>query len=259
MGDLDGKVLVVTGATQGLGEAAARAATAAGAVGLIICGRNRQRGEQVAADLNAIGTECRFVSCELADPAQCRHVISACDETFGRIDGLVNAAGATDRGGILDISVEVWDRLFAVNVRAPFVLIQEAAKLMKRDGRTGSIVNIITMSSHGGQPFLTGYSASKGALVTLTKNVAHSLRADRIRVNALNIGWADTPNEHKVQIEAMGADEDWLREAEASQPFGQLIKPQEVADFVVFLLCSRSGVMTGSVIDYDQMVMGAYD
>ncbi|MDJ0894511.1 MAG: SDR family oxidoreductase [Alphaproteobacteria bacterium] len=259
MGDLDGKVLVVTGATQGIGEAAARAAAAAGAAGIVVCGRNQERGEKVAADLSAIGTECRFVACELADPEQCRHVISACDETFGRIDGLVNAAGITDRGGILDISVELWDRLFAVNVRAPFVLIQEAAKLMKRDRRAGSIVNIITMSSHGGQPFLTGYAASKGALVTLTRNVAHALRTDRIRVNALNIGWADTPNEHKVQIETMGAGEDWLQAAEASQPFGQLIKPREVADFVVFLLSSRSGVMTGSVIDYDQMVMGAYD
>ena len=259
MADLDGKVLVVTGATQGIGEAAARAAATAGAAGIVGCGRNQERGEKVAADLNALGTESRFVACELADPDQCRHVISACDETFGRIDGLVNAAGATDRGGILDISVEVWDRLFAVNVRAPFVLMQEAAKLMKREGLAGSMVNIITMSSHGGQPFLTGYSASKGALVTLTKNVAHALRADRIRVNALNIGWADTPNEHKVQIETMGAGEDWLLAAEASQPFGQLIKPQEVADFVVFLLSARSGVMTGSVIDYDQMVMGAYD
>ncbi len=259
MGDLDGKVLVVTGATQGIGEAAVRAAAAAGAAGIVMFGRNRERGEKVAADLNTIGTESRFVACELADPDQCRHVIAACDQTFGRIDGLVNAAGATDRGGILDISVELWDRLFAVNVRAPFVLIQEAAKLMKRDRRAGSIVNIITMSSHGGQPFLTGYAASKGALVTLTRNVAHSLRADRIRVNALNIGWADTPNEHKVQIETMGAGEDWLQAAEASQPFGQLIKPREVADFVVFLLSSRSGVMTGSVIDYDQMVMGAYD
>jgi len=259
MSALEGKFLVITGGTQGIGEAAARAAAAAGAAGLVICGRDEARGARVADDLNTQGTDCRFVACDLAEPDQCRNVISVCDQAFGQIDGLVNAAGSTDRGGLLDISVEVWDQLFAVNVRAPFILMQAAARLMKRDGRAGSIVNIITMSSHGGQPFLTGYSASKGALVTLTKNAGHTLRRDRIRVNALNIGWADTPNEHRVQTEAMGADENWLQRAEAEQPFGQLIKPEEVANFVVFLLSARSGVMTGSVIDYDQMVMGAYD
>ena len=121
------------------------------------------------------------------------------------------------------------------------------------------MVNIITMSSHGGQPFLAGYSASKGALAVLTKNAAHALRAERIRVNGLNIGWADTPNEHVVQTQVMGLDADWLAEAEAQQPFGQLIKPTEVAELVVFMLSPASGIMTGSVIDYDQNVMGAYD
>jgi len=259
MGDLTGKVLIVTGGTQGIGQAAAAAAVGAGAAGLIICGRDPAKGTAVAAEFSSQGTDCRFVACDLADADQCRQVVTACDEAFGRVDGLVNAAGATDRGGILDISVDLWDYLFAVNVRAPFVLIQEAARVMKREGTAGSIVNIITMSSHGGQPFLTGYSASKGALVTLTKNVGHALRGDRIRVNAINIGWADTPNEHKVQVEATGLSENWLEAAEAEQPFGQLIKPHEVADFVVFLLSPLSGIMTGSVIDYDQNVMGAYD
>ena len=259
MSDLSGKIIIVTGGTQGIGEAVARKAAAAGAGGLVICGRNRDRGEAIAGPLSDAGCRTVFVRCELADPEQCRSVAAACDKAFGRVDGLVNAAGATDRGGILDIPLEVWDKLFAVNARAPFILIQQTAKLMKRDGIAGSIVNIITMSSHGGQPFLTGYAASKGALVALTRNAAHALRFDRIRVNGLNIGWADTPREHLVQTEVMGRGADWLREAEREQPFGQIIKPAEVAAFVVFLLASASGVMTGSVIDYDQNVMGAYD
>ena len=89
-----------------------------------------------------------------------------------------DAAGLTDRGGITDTSVELWDRLFAVNARAPFILIQTVARRLKALGRPGAIVNVITMSSHGGQPFLTAYAASKGALATLTKNTAHALRAD---------------------------------------------------------------------------------
>ena len=80
-----------------------------------------------------------------------------------------------------------------VNVKAPFFLMQHCVKIMKRDGRPGSIVNVASMSAHGGQPFLTPYSTSKGALVVLTKNVAHALRADRIRANVINLGWTDTP------------------------------------------------------------------
>lgn len=258
MSDLAGKVIIVTGGTQGIGEAVARKAAQAGARGLVICGRDDERGGAVADDLTRGDCRAIFVRCDLADPAQCRAVPAACDAAFGRVDGLVNAAGATDRGGILDIPLDVWDRLFAVNARAPFILTQECAKLMIRDAIAGSIVNIITMSSHGGQPFLAGYAASKGALVALTKNTAHALRNERIRVNGLNIGWADTPHEHVVQTRAMGLGEDWLRDAERQQPFGQLIKPDEVAGFVVFLLGAASGIMTGSVIDYDQNVMGAY-
>lgn len=259
MSDLTGKVIIVTGGTLGIGEAIARRAAQAGARGLVIVGRDDQRGTAVADQLTQGDCRAVFVRCDLADPDQCRSVPASCDEAFGRVDGLVNAAGATDRGGILDISLAVWDKLFAVNARAPFILTQETAKLMKRDAIAGSIVNIITMSSHGGQPFLAGYAASKGALVALTKNAAHALRNDRIRVNGLNIGWADTPNEHVVQTRDMGLGEDWLAAAEKQQPFGQIIKPDEVAEFVVFILSSASGIMTGSVIDYDQNVMGAYD
>ncbi len=204
------------------------------------------------------GAECDYVRADLAEVDDCRGVIAACDERFGRLDGLVNAAGMTDRGTIDDTSVELWDRMFAVNARAPFFLMQGAIALMRRDAIPGAIVNIITMSSHGGQPFIAAYSASKGALATLTKNVAHAVRADRIRVNGVNMGWADTPNEHKVQI-AEGKADDWLARAESEQPFGRLVKPDDVARLTLFLLGPESGIMTGALIDYDQNVMGAYD
>jgi len=170
----------------------------------------------------------------------------------------IGANSTIDCGTIEDTSVELWDRMFAVNARAPFLLMQGVIRIMKRDGNGGAIVNVITMSSHGGQPKLTAYCASKGALATLTKNIAHAVRFDGIRVNGLNIGWADTANEHTIQ-RAEGQPEDWLARAEAEQPFGRLIKPADVARFCLFLLGPESGVMTGSVIDCDQMVMGAYD
>ena len=255
---LTGGVYLVTGGTQGIGEAVAMALARAGAKGLVICGRNREGGARVKAAIEAAGATADYVPADLAEIADCRAVTAACDARFGRLDGLVNAAGMTDRGTLEDSTRELWDRMFAVNTRAPFILMQDAVAIMRREGIAGSIVNIITMSSHGGQPFITAYCASKGALATLTKNAAHALRADRIRVNGINIGWADTPNEHKVQL-AGGAPTDWLARAEAEQPFGRLIKPDDVARMCLFLLGPDSGLMTGALIDYDQNVMGAYD
>ncbi|MEQ8815778.1 MAG: SDR family oxidoreductase [Thalassobaculum sp.] len=256
--DLAGGVFVVTGSTQGIGEAVARRLAERGAQGIVVTGRDRERGEAVAADLRSIGAETRFVPADLADVEACRRIMAEADRAFGRLDGLVNAAGVTDRGTVDDTTPELWDRIFAVNARAPFFLAQEAVRIMRRERTPGRIVNIVTMSSHGGQPKLVPYSASKAALAALTRNLAHGLRGDRIRVNAINIGWADTPNEDAVQ-RAEGKPAGWLAAAEAAQPFGRLIKPDDVARLTLFLLSSDSGVMTGSVIDHDQNVMGAYD
>jgi NAD(P)-dependent dehydrogenase (short-subunit alcohol dehydrogenase family) len=252
---LDGRVLVVTGGTHGLGAAIAVRAARLGAAGIVTCGRDAGRGEAVRRELEALGCDAAFVLAELADEAACRAVIAACDERFGRLDGLVNAAGLSTRGTLDDTSVELWDRLFAVNVRAPFILMQEAARLMRRDGG-GSIVNIISMASHGGEPVLTAYAASKGALATLTRNAGYQLQPDRIRVNGLNVGWTATEGEHAVQT-ATGEPEDWLASADAGAPFGRLLRPDDIALMVTHLLSDAAAMVTGSVIDFDQTVLGA--
>jgi NAD(P)-dependent dehydrogenase (short-subunit alcohol dehydrogenase family) len=256
--NLKGKTALVTGSTQGIGEGIARAAAEAGAAGLCITGRDATRGTRVAEDITKSGCPAHFVAGDLANAESCREVVAFAVTRLGHVHGLVNAAGLTDRGTIDDTSVELWDRLFAVNVRAPFLLTQELVHHLKAAKQTGSIVNIITRSSHGGQPFLTAYSASKGALATLTKNNAHALRTARIRVNGLNIGWADTPGEHTIQ-QRDGNPTDWLSRAEPAQPFGRLIKPRDVAMAAVYLLSDASEMMTGALIDFDQNVMGAYD
>ncbi|MBI5929726.1 MAG: SDR family oxidoreductase [Chloroflexi bacterium] len=252
------KVIVVTGGTQGLGEGIARHLAGLEVEGLVICGRNQERGQQVAAELEQAGCKAIYVPTDLEKEADCRRVIQVCDEQFGRVDGLVNAAGVTTRGTLEDTSVELWDQIFAVNTRAPFILMQEAVRVMKREGHGGSIVNILSMSAHGGQPFITAYCASKGALATLTKNAAHALRFDHIRVNGLNIGWTYTTNEHAVQM-AMGKPENWLEQAEAKVPFKRILRPRDVAGITAYLLSDESEMMTGSLIDFDQHVIGNYD
>jgi NAD(P)-dependent dehydrogenase (short-subunit alcohol dehydrogenase family) len=113
------------------------------------------------------------------------------------------------------------------------------------------------MSAHGGQPVIIAYSASKAALSVITKNAAFSLMPDHIRINGLNIGWMDTPGEHDIQMRYHTTDKDWLKKAEAKQPFGRLLKPAEVARAVAFLASDESGMMTGSIIDFDQSVLGS--
>ena len=181
------------------------------------------------------------------------------DSAFGRVDVLVNAAGMTDRGTIFDTSPELFDRMFAVNVRAPFFLMQDAAKIMRRERIEGAMVNILSMSAHGGQPFISAYCGSKGALATLTKNAAFSLMPWRIRVNGLNIGWMNTPGEDRIMRTYHDAQDGWLEKAAAQQPFGRLLDPSEVARAVAFLASRESGLMTGSIIDFDQSVVGCYE
>jgi NAD(P)-dependent dehydrogenase (short-subunit alcohol dehydrogenase family) len=251
-----GKVAVVTGGTQGLGEAIAHLFADRGAVGLVICGRNAENGARVKASLEAKGTRAVYVKADLASVEDCRKVIAETDKFFGGVDALVNAAAVTDRGTIWDTEPKLFDAMFAVNVRAPFFLMQGAAKLMKRENRNGTMVNIISMSGHGGQTFITAYCASKGALITLTKNVAFSLMRHRVRVNGLCIGWTDTPGEDRIRKIYHDVGDGWQRDAEASLPFQRLIKPDEVARATAYLSTDESGLMTGSIIDFDQQVLG---
>lgn len=255
MSDLSRRVIIVTGGTQGVGEAVAMHCAQAGAAGVVVCGRQEQRGAEVVGRLEEAGAKAVFVKADLGDVDDCRNVVRRCDEVFGRVDGLVNAAADTRRGTLEETTPEFWDHLFAVNVRGPFLLTQEAVRVMRREKIAGSIVNILSVASYCGMPNLVAYSSTKGALRTFTKNVANGLRRDRIRVNGINLGWTDTPAEKVVQ-QAQGSPEDWLESAETKSPFGRLLKPDDVARLCLYLLSDDSGILTGSTIDYCQRVIG---
>ena len=252
---LSGKIAVVTGAAQGIGEAAARLIIERGAEGVVLVDRNAEKGQAVAA---SIGNKALFVETDLADPAAVAKVMPAADARFGRVDILANVAGLTDRGSIFDTDLDLFDRMFAVNVRAPFFLTQDALKLMQREGNGGAIVNILSVNAYVGSPLLAPYSASKGALMTLTKNVANAVNALRIRCNGIVLGWVDTPGEDETLRKYHGAEDGWLATAEAARPFGKLLKAEDVARVIGFLASDESAPMTGAVLDYEQTVFGGY-
>ncbi len=259
MNRIDGKIAIVTGGTQGLGAAIAGQFAQAGAAGIAIVGRDAAKGDAVARKITEdTGMPVLMIAADLAEMANVMAVVTAAEARFGRIDILVNAAGLTDRGNLLNTAPDLFDRIFAVNVRAPFFLMQEAVKSMARLGVAGRIVNIGSTSQRAGQPFLAAYAASKGALATLTRNSGFALMRNRVRVNQLDIGWMLSDHERSIQLRESG-DPGWQAKAEAGLPFGRLLDPEEVAKAVLWMVSDDSGMMTGAVIHFDQSVWGGYD
>lgn len=256
--DFSGQAIVITGGTAGVGRATAKLFAASGARAIAICGRDQERGASVVDELSELGAKAKFIQADLAEPENCFRLIDQAADSFGTLDSLVNCTGSTKRGTLDETSVDLWNHLFNVNTRAPFLLSQRIAPHLRAQGG-GTIVNIGSVAAHSGQPYIMAYSAAKAALLTLTKNMANSLKWDRVRVNALNIGWTATPTEHDLQANYHGKGADWLKQVELSQPFGRLMSPEDIAKGLGFLASSDSGLMTGAVVDFDQHVVGGID
>jgi NAD(P)-dependent dehydrogenase (short-subunit alcohol dehydrogenase family) len=252
-------ITIISGGTQGLGEAVARKLVADGATGLVIAGRSAGRGEALADELSDLGTPTLFVRADIVDRESPGTIVDACAARFGTVHGLVNVAALTTRRTLFADTPDHFDTMMAGNVRAPYFLIQATARLMVAMGVAGSIVNVGSTSGYGGQTKLSAYSISKGALSVMTRNLAYGLMRHRIRVNQVNPGWMETESEHRTQTEQDGAPEHWLALAAPTRPYGRLVKPWEVANAIAFCLSPDSGLMSGNVIDVDQSVQGAGD
>lgn len=250
---LAGQVAVVTGSTRGIGAGVARKFAEHGAR-VVVHGRERKEGEAVVAAIRQSRSDALLVTGDLREEVHCRGLIRQAVVRFGRLDILVNNAGVVDRGNIETTSVELWDRIFAVNLRAPFILCQEAVKQMK-ERQSGCIINIGSVNAYVGMRKLLPYSASKGGLMTLTRNLAHYLTQYRIRVNQINPGWVLTEGEHQVQSVAEGRGEQWLEESVKTRPFGRLISPEEIGRAALFFATNE--LITGAVLDYEQVAIGA--
>ncbi len=258
MGAHDRTGALVTGGSQGLGLAIARELIAQGCRRIVVTSRNADKGAAAVEQLSALGADAHTLPVEMGDIDQVQEMVPQAVERIGPVNALVNCAANTDRGSILDTTPDQWDAIMDPNAKGPFFALQAFARHCIDSGNGGSCVNILSIVIYGGLPFLAPYVASKAALGGVTKNAAAALAKHRIRVNGINVGWMDTPGEDATQRKWHGRDQGWLEGAEANVPFGMLVKPEHVAKQAAFLLGCESGVVTGSLMDFDQQVIGAY-
>ncbi len=253
----DGRFALVTGGAQGMGFAAAKRFLELGFGGVMLLDRNAAKLAEAAAGLRPLG-RVETVTGDLMDVTLAARAVAATLSAFGRLDVLVNAAGNTERCGLEDTSPEAFDRLFGVNVRAPLLMMQEAVKAM-RTNRAGTIINMSSMLSHGGPPNLTTYSASKAALNILTRSSAQKVARDGIRIFAINLGWVNSDGEHALQTGFHNMPQDWAEAIGRRMPAGRLITPEDVAGLVAYLVSPSAQMMTGAIIDYEQMPVAVFE
>ena len=249
------RTALITGGAQGIGAAVAHKFLGDGFSGVLLVDRN---AEKLAAAQKQIGKGAEVYVGDLRDIGTPAAAVAKAIKSFGRLDVVVNAAGNTERCGIADTTPEAFERLFDVNVKAPLFMMQEAAKHMVA-AKSGVIINISSMLAYGGPPNLATYSASKAALVALSRNAANTFKRDGVRVFCVNLGWAATDGEHELQTKFHKLPEDWARRIGKRMPFGRLITADDMAGLCAFLVSPPAQMMTGAVIDYEQMPAGTFD
>ena len=255
MSSLANKVAVVTGSTSGIGRGIAEHFAQLGSH-IVVHGLDRTGGLETVRRVKAVCRNAEYFEGDLRREETCRALIRFAVERFGGLDVLVNNAADTGRGDLEHIPVARWDAIMAVNLRAPFILLQESIAPMRARGG-GSIVNIGSVLAYVGEPKLGAYSVSKGGLMTLTKNAASLLNRDRIRVNQINVGWTLTEGERRVKREQEGKGDEWIEQAIATRPFGRLLAPLDIAYAAAYFASGESECVTGSVLDLEQYPPGA--
>jgi NAD(P)-dependent dehydrogenase (short-subunit alcohol dehydrogenase family) len=243
---LEDKAIIVTGSTTGIGEAIARRCLQEGAR-VLLHGRDIERGRRITDEFPG---RTAFHSDDLADPAGPRRIIQAALNSFGRIDSLVNNAAWVVRSDLMSTDAAMFDRVMAINVRAPLLLIQSAYEHLKQS--RGAILNIGSINAYSGEGNLLVYSISKGGLMTLSRNLADALSHDGIRVTHFNVGWVLTPNEYHYKL-ADGLPKDWPEKVDrTSAPSGRLLKPEEIAAAAIYWLSDESRPISGTVLELEQ-------
>jgi NAD(P)-dependent dehydrogenase (short-subunit alcohol dehydrogenase family) len=243
---LKDKRILVTGSTTGIGKAIARRCHEEGAR-VIIHGLEEDLARETSEELGGAPVHL----CDLSDPATPAQLIEFSVTQLGGLDGLVNNAGVVTRAQPAEMSLEMWDWTYAINVRAPFLLIQAALPELARSH--GRVLNIGSINAHGGESYFAAYASSKGALQTLTRNLGDTLHRDYgVVVNQINPGWVLTENESARKQED-GLPKDWpTKVPKIFAPSGRILKPEEIAAGALYWLEDDSGPVSGCVVELEQ-------
>ncbi len=243
--DLKGKVAVITGGNGGIGLGMAEGLAEAGA-SIVLAGRDAAKARIAQARIEALGTPCRFVAADVTKQAECRALISAAREAFGRLDILVNNAGTSIRKMPQDFTETEWHHVMDTNLTSAFLCSQAAYPAMKAAGG-GKIINIGSMMSLFGAPYATPYAASKGGIVQMARALATAWAADNIQVNTVLPGWIDTDLTRRAREQVEGLH----GRVEARTPAGRWGTPADMAGIAVFLASPASDFVTGTAIPVD--------
>jgi NAD(P)-dependent dehydrogenase (short-subunit alcohol dehydrogenase family) len=247
---LKDKVILVTGSTTGIGEAMVRLFAREGAT-VVIHGTREAAARAIADEI--IGEKGRAFCAlgSLEDPQAPERIIRAAIDQCGRIDGLVNNAALIGRGSLETTDVEHFDRIMAINLRAPLLMIKAALPHFRRQGG-GRVLNIGSLNGYCGEKKQLAYSISKGGLMTLSRNLADAYGTEGIRVNHFNVGWTLTPNEYALKRKE-GLPPDWPSKIpKAFAPSGAIMSPEDIAWAAVYFLSDEARLISGAVVDLEQ-------
>ncbi|REE88976.1 NAD(P)-dependent dehydrogenase (short-subunit alcohol dehydrogenase family) [Paenibacillus taihuensis] len=244
---LIGKTIVVTGAMKGIGRGISLKCAAEGA-NVVVADLSEQEGDaSVIRQIEQMGTAGKslFIQTDITKTEDCRQLIQKTVEIFGRIDGLVNNAAIYPRGNLLNTSEELFDTVFDVNIKGAFYCSQYAVASMIETGG-GSIVHIGSTNAYMGQMDLAAYACSKGAMLTLSKHIAHNYAAKQVRSNWITVGWVASDGEIELHRKLGVSPEQLAAMGEATVPNGRLQTAEDIAYGAVFLLSDESASVTGT-------------
>ncbi len=248
MNRLQDKVILITGSTTGIGKAIALRCIAEGAR-VLIHGLERELGEEVQREIGA--EKCALIIENLANEGAAERLVAAAVQAFGQLDAVVNNAARVGTGNIADSDAALFHEMLNINCVAPYLLIRAA--LPQLTATRGCVLNIGSVNAYCGEPNLLPYSVSKGALMTLTRNLGDTLlRENGVRVNQINPGWVLTENEAKRK-QSHGLQGDWEKALpRVYAPTGRILRPEEMAAAAVYWLADESGPISGQVVDLEQ-------
>jgi NAD(P)-dependent dehydrogenase (short-subunit alcohol dehydrogenase family) len=242
------KVALISGATSGIGRVTAQRMLDEGGT-VVFCGFDDAVATAMVA---ASHGRAHYVNVDLVDAHAPSQFVDAAIAAVGRIDIIINNAASVARSTLETTDALFFDRMMAINVRAPMLIIRQALPYLRANPRGAVVLNIGSLNAYVGAPNLLAYATSKGALVTMSRNLAAAHRAEGIRVQVLNVGWTHSDGEHQLQVR-LGNGEDWAVRAGQTRPTGKLLDPHDIASAILFFASDDAAPFSGAVIDLEQM------